>query len=83
MALIVIIAVRYIPDSVLQTKELIMIGATSSITYAILDMIAPSVKVNSEIKRDLEHRRTSFKNSSYTRIDSYISPWNIHHPSGN
>ncbi len=45
MGLIVIVAIRYIPDSLLQTKEIIMIGITSSISFAILDMISPSIKV--------------------------------------
>jgi hypothetical protein len=46
MGLVVIIATRYIPDILIPTKELIMIGATSSITFAILDMVSPAVKVN-------------------------------------
>lgn len=46
MGLIVILATRYIPDTLLQSKELIMIGATSSIAFAILDMISPAIKVN-------------------------------------
>lgn len=46
MGLVVIIATRYIPDILISCKELIMIGATSSIVFAILDMISPAVKVN-------------------------------------
>ena len=46
MGLFVIIATRYIPDILIPTKELIMIGATSSIIFAILDMVSPAVKVN-------------------------------------
>ncbi len=45
MGLIVIIATRYIPDNVVKTKEIIMIGATSSISFAILDMISPAIRV--------------------------------------
>lgn len=45
MGLIVMIAIKYIPENMLQTKEIIMIGATSSITFAILDMVSPSIKV--------------------------------------
>ena len=45
MGLIVIVAMRYIPDNLLQTKEIIMIGITSSISFAILDMISPTIKV--------------------------------------
>jgi hypothetical protein len=45
MGLIVIIATRYIPNNVLKNKEIIMIGATSSISFAILDMISPTIKI--------------------------------------
>ena len=45
IGLIVVIATRYIPDTILQTKEIIMIGITSSLAYAILDMISPSIKI--------------------------------------
>ena len=40
MGLIVILATRYIPDTLLQPKELIMIGSTSSIAFAILGYIS-------------------------------------------
>ena len=46
MGLVVVVATRYIPDTLIPTKELIMIGATSSIAFAILDMVSPAVKVN-------------------------------------
>ena len=49
MGLIVILATRYIPDTLLQPKELIMIGSTSSIAFAILDMISPAIKVNQKL----------------------------------
>ena len=45
IGLIVMLATRYIPDNILQTKEIIMIGATSSIAFAILDMISPSIRI--------------------------------------
>jgi sulfite exporter TauE/SafE len=45
MGLIVGIATRYIPDNIMQTKEIIMIGATSSIAFAILDMISPAISI--------------------------------------
>lgn len=48
MGLIVILATRYIPDNVLKTKEIIMIGATSSISFAILDMISPAVVIHTK-----------------------------------
>jgi hypothetical protein len=36
---------KYIPDTKIQQKEIIMIGITSSIVFAILDMISPSIKI--------------------------------------
>jgi hypothetical protein len=46
MGLIVVVALKYIPDNELKNKEIIMIGATSSISYAILDMISPAIKIS-------------------------------------
>lgn len=48
MGLIVVLATKYIPDNNLQMKEIIMIGATSSISFAILDMISPAVSINTK-----------------------------------
>ena len=50
MGLIVIFSIRYIPNVSLKNEEIIMIGAISSITYAILDMIAPTIKIQAETK---------------------------------
>ena len=52
MGLIVVVALKYIPDSVLKNKEIIMIGATSSISFAILDMISPAIKISQEIQKN-------------------------------
>jgi hypothetical protein len=43
--LIVGVSVRYIPTQVINQKEIIMIAAIASITFAILDMVSPSIKV--------------------------------------
>lgn len=48
LGLIVALATRYIPENDLPNKELIMIGATSAIAFAILDMVSPSVKVQNK-----------------------------------
>ena len=45
IGLIIVCATKYIPNNKLQTKEIIMIGLTSSITFAILDIISPSVSI--------------------------------------
>jgi hypothetical protein len=44
LGLIVILALSYIPETKLPTKELIMIGATTSIAFAILDMVSPTLR---------------------------------------
>lgn len=53
MGLIVVLATKYIPDNNLQIKEIIMIGATSSISFAILDMISPAVSIHTQTKPKL------------------------------
>ena len=44
LGLIVILALSYIPETKLPMKELIMIGATTSIAFAILDMVSPTLR---------------------------------------
>jgi hypothetical protein len=46
IGLIVIGATRYIPDISLPTKEILMIGATASIAFGVIDMVYPSTKMN-------------------------------------
>jgi len=46
LGLVVLVATKYIPDSKLPNKELIMIAATSAIAFSILDMVSPSVKIS-------------------------------------
>ena len=45
MGFIILVSVRYIPIQPIATKEIIMIGLISSIAFAMLDMVSPSVKV--------------------------------------
>jgi|LauGreDrversion4_2_1035121.scaffolds.fasta_scaffold191720_3 hypothetical protein len=52
MGLIVVFSIRYIPNINLKNEEIMMIGAISSITYAILDMIAPTIKIKAEPKNN-------------------------------
>ena len=44
--LIISLSVRYIPSSTINNKEIIMIGAISSISFSIIDMISPSIKID-------------------------------------
>jgi hypothetical protein len=46
MGSVVLLAARYIPEHTLPNKEVIMIGASSSIIFGMLDMISPSVKIH-------------------------------------
>lgn len=46
MGFIVLVAVRYIPNQPIETKEIIMIGLISSISFGMLDMVCPSIKVS-------------------------------------
>lgn len=52
MGLIVVFSIRYIPNINLKNEEIIMIGAISSITYAILDMVAPTIKIKATTKNN-------------------------------
>ena len=45
MGFIILVSVRYIPTQPIATKEIIMIGLISSIAFAMLDMVSPSVKI--------------------------------------
>lgn len=57
MTLVVYVSLRYIPELPMRTKEIIMISAISSIMFAILDMISPSIKVNRiEANKELNHQ---------------------------
>jgi len=44
LGLIVVLATIYIPEVKIPTKELLMIGATTSIAFAILDMVSPTLR---------------------------------------
>ena len=45
ISLITICSLKYIPDTILKTNELIIIGSITSITYAIFDIISPSIRI--------------------------------------
>jgi hypothetical protein len=46
MGLIVILCLKYIPETILNLNEILIIGIISSIAYAILDMISPTIKIH-------------------------------------
>ena len=52
LGLVVLVAIKYIPNNSLPTKEIIMIAATSAIAFAILDMISPSVKITNNTQEN-------------------------------
>lgn len=43
--LIISLSIRYIPSNTINDKEIVMIGAISSVSFSIIDMISPSIKV--------------------------------------
>jgi len=49
MAFVVYLALYYIPEIKLDFKENLMISAISSMTFAIFDMISPSINFTSSI----------------------------------
>jgi len=61
MGLIIVLAIKYIPDNKIKNNEIIMIGAISSITFAILDMISPSVSIHNYKKSNDKLCIESFK----------------------
>jgi len=48
MGLIVMLKVKYIPSYLLNNDEIVIIGLTASITFAILDMLSPTIKIIEE-----------------------------------
>lgn len=53
MGLIVMLTVKYIPSYLLNNDEIVIIGLTASITFAILDMLSPTIKIIEEKKEKL------------------------------
>lgn len=51
IGLIISIAIRYIPSLPIENKEILMIGAVGSITYALIDMISPSIKFEDNLQK--------------------------------
>lgn len=70
MGLIVVIATRYVPDNILKTKEIIMISATSSISYAILDMISPAVRI-SHIKKTVSEIKAESASKPQVLVEAF------------
>lgn len=46
MGFIVLVSVRYIPKEYIKTKEIVIISFIAAISFAILDMVAPSISFN-------------------------------------
>lgn len=50
--LIVSITTRYVPSIPINYKEIIIIGCISSISFAIIDMISPSIKFEDNLLKN-------------------------------
>jgi hypothetical protein len=70
IGIVVIIALHYIPDQRLNMKENIMIGALSSMTFAILDMIAPTIKIH--IQNPNNYAKANINANANTSINSNL-----------
>lgn len=70
IGIVVIIALHYIPDQRLNMKENIMIGALSSMTFAILDMIAPTIKIH--IQNSNNYAKANINANANTSINSNL-----------
>jgi hypothetical protein len=46
MGIVVMTSIRYIPLNPIDNKEILIIGFISSITFSLLDMVSPSIKLN-------------------------------------
>ena len=46
LALIILLSLKYIPDLNINSIDQIMISSIGSITFALLDMLSPSIVIN-------------------------------------
>ena len=46
MSLVMLVSLRYIPNQLLNNNELLTISFIASISFAILDMISPSILIS-------------------------------------
>ena len=52
MGLVILVSLRYVPTQLLDTSELLMISFISSISFAILDMLSPSILISQKTIKD-------------------------------
>jgi hypothetical protein len=45
LSLVVAVSMKYIPNNKIENKEIIMIASLTSVTFAILDIINPNIKL--------------------------------------
>lgn len=45
LSLVVSVSMKYIPKNQIENKEIIMIASLTSVTFAILDIINPNIKL--------------------------------------
>ena len=45
LSLVVSVSIKYIPKNQIENKEIIMIASLTSVTFAILDIINPNIKL--------------------------------------
>jgi hypothetical protein len=47
IGLIINLSLKYLPDNNINTYDIIIISCIASISYAVMDMLSPSIKINS------------------------------------
>ena len=52
MGLVILVSLRYVPAQLLDNSELLMISFISSISFAILDMLSPSILISQKTIKD-------------------------------
>jgi|TARA_Y100000813_G_C24091722_1_gene318556 hypothetical protein len=52
MGLVILVSLRYVPTQLLDNSELLMISFISSISFAILDMLSPSILISQKTIKD-------------------------------
>ena len=45
LSLVVSVSMKYIPKNQIENKEIIMVASLTSVTFAILDIINPNIKL--------------------------------------
>ena len=57
IGLIIYLALKYVPDNKIDEKEMIMISAIGTISFALLDMMSPSIYLHDNLHKNKKKDR--------------------------